>query len=117
MLSAIFRRSTSLKPPSFNLTKPQDSGDFVYPDALPVAYTEHLGAVERQVHLRRPLREVPHLESTDDAEKTIGAADSEWAQTGVTAMASMHGSMTGPPADSEYAVDPVGVETMSPSHL
>ena len=30
-------------------------------------------------------------------------------------MLSTQGSITGPPAESEYAVEPVGVETMAPS--
>jgi hypothetical protein len=35
----------------------------------------------------------------------------------VTTYASTLESTTGPPADKEYAVDPVGVETISPSPL
>ena len=34
---------------------------------------------------------------------------------GVRRMACVIGATIGPPAESEYAVDPVGVETMSPS--
>jgi hypothetical protein len=38
-------------------------------------------------------------------------------QTGVMQMASTVGNTIGPPADNEYAVEPVGVATMSPSAL
>src|SRR5580700_4421647 len=38
-------------------------------------------------------------------------------QMGVMQMAGTEGKMMGPPADSEYAVDPVGVETIRPSAL
>ena len=38
-------------------------------------------------------------------------------QMGVRQMAGTAGKITGPPADSEYAVEPVGVEMISPSAL
>lgn len=38
-------------------------------------------------------------------------------QIGVIQSASTFGKMIGPPADNEYAVEPVGVETMRPSAL
>src|SRR3954451_24896258 len=38
-------------------------------------------------------------------------------QIGVMQIAGTEGKMMGPPADSEYAVDPVGVEMMRPSAL
>ena len=34
---------------------------------------------------------------------------------GVSRMACVMGATIGPPAESEYAVEPVGVDTMSPS--
>jgi hypothetical protein len=36
---------------------------------------------------------------------------------GVMQMAGTEGKMMGPPAESEYAVEPVGVEMMRPSAL
>ncbi len=39
----------------------------------------------------------------------------EWGQIGVARSASTVGRTIGPPAESEYAVEPVGVATMSPS--
>ena len=38
-------------------------------------------------------------------------------QMGVMQMAGTEGKMMGPPAESEYAVEPVGVEMMRPSAL
>ena len=38
-----------------------------------------------------------------------------WGQMGVTAKASAKGSITAPPADKEYAVEPVGVASNAPS--
>jgi hypothetical protein len=39
----------------------------------------------------------------------------EWLQMGVSIMQSNWGSTMGPPAEREYAVEPVGVENMTPS--
>ena len=41
----------------------------------------------------------------------------ECGHTGVISIPSTLGLIIGPPADSEYAVDPVGVEIRSPSAL
>ena len=46
---------------------------------------------------------------------TSGRANSAWADSGITAMASTLGQITGPPAEKLYAVEPVGVETTMPS--
>ena len=47
---------------------------------------------------------------------TTGLAESEWGQSGVRINDSrVTGLIIGPPAASEYAVEPVGVETISPS--
>src|SRR5947207_9459168 len=50
-----------------------------------------------------------------DAGSTMGRFVSVCEQIGVSTMASTLGNTIGPPADSEYAVDPVGVEMMRPS--
>jgi hypothetical protein len=52
---------------------------------------------------------------TDDAGNTSGLKDKLRGQIGVRTRALSEGWTIGPPADNEYAVDPVGVETMSPS--
>ena len=41
---------------------------------------------------------------------------SAWGQIGVTVRTLHSGLMIGPPAASEYAVEPVGVATIKPSH-
>ena len=41
----------------------------------------------------------------------------EWGQMGVICIHSRVGSSIGPPADNAYAVEPVGVEKISPSAL
>ena len=46
---------------------------------------------------------------------TTARAVSVWGQIGVTTIAGTDGCTIGPPADSEYAVEPVGVATISPS--
>ena len=46
---------------------------------------------------------------------TIGRMVSRWGQIGVTTMAFTLAITMGPLAASEYAVEPVGVETMTPS--
>jgi hypothetical protein len=43
--------------------------------------------------------------------------DSERGQIGVTTRVSTDGCTMGPPADSEYAVDPVGVDMINPSAI
>ena len=45
----------------------------------------------------------------------IGRCVSAWGATGTSANAGTCGSRIGPPAESAYAVDPVGVATMIPS--
>jgi hypothetical protein len=52
----------------------------------------------------------------DNAGKTSGRNDKLRGQIGVRTIALREGWTIGPPAESEYAVDPVGVETMRPSH-
>lgn len=47
---------------------------------------------------------------------TRGRNDKLRGQIGVRTIALSEGCTIGPPADSEYAVEPVGVETMRPSH-
>ena len=46
---------------------------------------------------------------------TSGRANSACADSGTTAIASTVGQMTGPPAEKLYAVEPVGVDTTTPS--
>ena len=46
---------------------------------------------------------------------TSGRDRKEWAQIGVIIVPLQLGYIMGPPADSEYAVDPVGVEIITPS--
>jgi len=48
---------------------------------------------------------------------TIGRCVSVCGQIGETSSTETDGSMIGPPAESEYAVEPVGVARMSPSAL
>jgi len=50
-----------------------------------------------------------------DAGKIMGLADKLWGQMGVTVIVSMVGVIIGPPADNEYAVEPVGVLKIIPS--
>ena len=47
--------------------------------------------------------------------KTSGLATSEWGHIGVTQKHESFGSTIGPPAESEYAVEPVGVAITIPS--
>ena len=46
---------------------------------------------------------------------TIGRLVKVWEAIGVSTIASIAGNRSGPPAERLYAVDPVGVEMMSPS--
>ena len=46
---------------------------------------------------------------------TTGLAARENAQSGVNRIAAVCGAIIGPPAESEYAVEPVGVHTSAPS--
>ena len=55
------------------------------------------------------------ISSTEESEKINGLAPKEWGQIGVTQTQLALGSMIEPPADMEYAVDPVGVATIKPS--
>ena len=47
--------------------------------------------------------------------RTIGRKLSVCGQIGVSRMPGMEGWVRGPPAEREYAVEPVGVEMMQPS--
>ena len=47
----------------------------------------------------------------------MGLDDKVWGETGVIIMQSTDGEIIGPPADNEYAVDPIGVEIIKPSQL
>ena len=49
------------------------------------------------------------------SEKTTGFANIECGQIGVIKMQSISGEIIGPPADSEYAVEPVAVDKIKPS--
>lgn len=51
----------------------------------------------------------------EDDGKTSGRNDKLRGQIGVRTSALNEGCTMGPPADNEYAVDPVGVETIIPS--
>ena len=51
----------------------------------------------------------------DEAGKTSGRKERLRGQIGVSTIALSDGWTIGPPADSEYAVDPVGVDMMRPS--
>lgn len=51
----------------------------------------------------------------DDEGNTSGLKDKLRGHMGVRTSALSEGWTIGPPADSEYAVDPVGVDTMRPS--
>ena len=49
------------------------------------------------------------------SESATGRCVSAWGATGTSDIAAMRGSRIGPPAESAYAVEPVGVDTMMPS--
>ena len=51
----------------------------------------------------------------DESGKIRGRKDRVWGQTGVKRMQGTEGATIGPPALSEYAVDPVGVAIIIPS--
>ena len=51
----------------------------------------------------------------DEEGKTSGRKDRLRGHMGVRTMALRDGCTIGPPAESEYAVEPVGVDTMRPS--
>src|SRR5881394_4631000 len=53
--------------------------------------------------------------TTAVAPSTRGRTARVWGQIAVTTIASTVGTTIGPPADIEYAVEPVGVLTMMPS--
>ena len=55
--------------------------------------------------------------TTDDDGKTRGRNERLRGQMGVNTRALKDGCTIGPPAEREYAVEPVGVETMRPSDL
>lgn len=46
-----------------------------------------------------------------EAGRTAGLKDNERGQMGVRRMPDREGCIIGPPADKEYAVEPVGVDT------
>lgn len=52
---------------------------------------------------------------TEDEGKTRGRKDKLRGHIGVSTRALKEGCTMGPPADNEYAVDPVGVDTIRPS--
>lgn len=52
---------------------------------------------------------------TDEEGKTRGRKDKLRGHIGVRTNALKEGCTIGPPADREYAVEPVGVETIRPS--
>src|SRR4051812_16846728 len=54
---------------------------------------------------------------SDKSTTTKALCVSECGHTGVTTNASTAGINIGPPAANEYAVDPVGVDTITPSAL
>ena len=58
---------------------------------------------------------LPLAVSVESALKTRGRVVREWGHMGVTQMASSAGSRMGPPAEREYAVEPVGVAIITPS--
>jgi len=60
---------------------------------------------------RSPIRSVMQLE----AGKTSGRKERLRGQMGVSTSAERDGCTIGPPAESEYAVEPVGVDMMRPS--
>ena len=51
----------------------------------------------------------------NDEGKTNGLNDKDRGHIGVNSIDDTKGCTIGPPADNEYAVDPVGVETINPS--
>ena len=55
--------------------------------------------------------------TTDDDGKTSGRNERLRGQMGVNTRALKDGCTIGPPAEREYAVEPVGVETIRPSDL
>lgn len=52
---------------------------------------------------------------TEDDGKTRGRNDKLRGHIGVSTRALKEGCTIGPPADNEYAVEPVGVDTIRPS--
>ena len=63
------------------------------------------------VEVRRSENYVEFIKVTIEREKSVCE------QTGVIIILSISGSTTGPPAESEYAVEPVGVETITPAAM
>ena len=55
------------------------------------------------------------IRTTASGRSTTGRFDSVCGEIGDTSSTSTVGSTIGPPAESEYAVDPVGVATIRPS--
>ena len=63
----------------------------------------------------RSKRSLTRSVTEEEEGKTRGRNDKLRGQIGVRTIALNEGWTIGPPADSEYAVEPVGVETMRPS--
>lgn len=55
------------------------------------------------------------MQISDDEGSTSGRNERDLGQIGVMINARTEGCTIGPPEDNEYAVEPVGVETMRPS--
>ena len=55
------------------------------------------------------------IRSSAESGRIIGRQLREWGQMGVRRMAGTEGCTMEPPADMEYAVEPVGVATATPS--
>jgi hypothetical protein len=72
----------------------------------------HALTVDRQRRGRKP---ATSMSTVSDGSSTSVRSNSMWGETGVSNMARCFGDTTGPRADNEYAVEPVGVATISPS--
>jgi hypothetical protein len=55
------------------------------------------------------------IRSSIESGRSIGRKESVWGQIGVRRIAGICGWTSDPPAEREYAVDPVGVDTVRPS--
>src|SRR5512139_1018876 len=61
--------------------------------------------------------DLSEISTTALSGSTIGLFVSVWGQIGVSTMQPVVGYSIGPPAERQYAVDPVGVDTIRPSAL
>lgn len=59
------------------------------------------------------LAELTDTETSEVAGRMVGRKERDRGQIGVNSIPSTDGWMIGPPADSEYAVEPVGVDKSS----